>query len=203
MKKTYSYLALGDSYTIGEKVLPQDNFPNQVVKRLALAGIHCNPPRIIAKTGWTTDELAQAISTKRLRSRYDFVTLLIGVNNQYRGRSVANYIPEFEDLLQKAILYSGNNRERVFVIAIPDWSVTPFAKDRDQQMIAKEIDDYNAANQSIADLYQVPYVNITPGTRQAATDSSLLAADGLHPSAKEYTRWAEAIAACIRTLLQA
>ncbi len=201
LKKKYSYLALGDSYTIGEKVLPQDSFPHQVVKLLYPDGIRFDPPRIIAKTGWTTDELAQAISTKRLRSRYDFVTLLIGVNNQYRGRSIANYIPEFESLLQKAIGYSGGNCDHVLVVSIPDWSATPFAKDRDQAAITQEINDYNTANKSIAEKYNVQYIDITPGTRQAASDNSLLAEDGLHPSAKEYARWAEKVAIIIRKLI--
>src|SRR5207244_9009351 len=116
---------------------------------------------------------------------YDFVTLLIGVNNQYRGRTVENYKPEFEGLLKQAINFAGGKADHVFVLSIPDWGVTPFAKDRERDKIAKEIDEYNAANKEISSNYQVTYIDITTGTREAATDISLLAADGLHPSAKE------------------
>lgn len=124
---------------------------------------------------------------------FDFVTLLIGVNNQYRGRSVENYKPQFEELLRKAIRFAGNKADHVVVLSIPDWGVTPFANGRDKAQIATEIDAYNAANKQIAQQYQVHYIDITPWTREAANDNSLLAADGLHPSGKEYKRWAEKI----------
>ena len=196
--KIYYYLALGDSYTIGEKVLQADNFPNQVYAMMKNDTVDFQPPRIIAKTGWSTDELEAGIvaanNTDPLRSTYDFVSLLIGVNNQYRGRSVDNYKPEFEELLKKAIAYAGNKAERVVVLSIPDWGVTPFANGRDRAQIAREIDAYNATNKQIAEHYNVHYIDITPWTREAAADNSLLAADGLHPSAKEYKRWAERIA---------
>jgi lysophospholipase L1-like esterase len=153
------------------------------------------PARIIAKTGWTTDELETGIVTANiaepLRSSYDFVSLLIGVNNQYRGRSVDSYKPEFEALLQKAINYAGGKADHVVVLSIPDWGVTPFAAGRDRAQIAREIDAYNAANKQIAEQYNVHYINITPWTREAANDNTLLAGDGLHPSGKEYKRWAE------------
>jgi phospholipase/lecithinase/hemolysin len=185
--KKYYYLALGDSYTIGESVPPAENFPN----------------RIIAKTGWTTDELETGIvaanTAQPLRSSYDFVSLLIGVNNQYRGRSVDNYKPEFEALLLKAISYAGGKTDRVVVVSIPDWGVTPFANGRDRAQIAREIDAYNAANKEIALRLKTHYIDITPWTREAATDNSLLAADGLHPSGKEYKRWAEHIVTYFRS----
>jgi lysophospholipase L1-like esterase len=200
---TYHYLALGDSYTIGEMVQPQENFPNQVVKMMTNNSVELE--RIIAKTGWTTDELEAGIvasnSNKPLLSSYDFVSLLIGVNNQYRDRSVDNYKSEFEELLRKAISYAGNRADHVVVLSIPDWGVTPFANGRDREQIAKEIDAYNAANKQIALQYNVHYIDITPWTREAATDNSLLASDGLHPSGKEYKRWAEKIAAFFQSKL--
>jgi lysophospholipase L1-like esterase len=124
--------------------------------------------------------------------------LLIGVNNQYRGRTVENYKPEFENLLKQAIQFAGNKSNHVVVVSIPDWGATPFAAGRDRMQIAKAIDEYNAANKSIAEKYKVNYIDITPGTREALTDLSLVAGDGLHPSAKEYARWAEKIAAMIK-----
>jgi lysophospholipase L1-like esterase len=200
-KKAYSYLALGDSYTIGQNVLPSENFPNQTVQLLNRQNYNFRSPEILAKTGWTTDELQNNINTHTFTPPYDFVSLLIGVNNQYRGRSVENYIPEFESLLKQAIQFAGGNANRVIVVSIPDWGVTPFADGRDRAQIAKEIDDYNAANRYISESYKVHYVDITPGSREAATDLSLVAGDGLHPSAIEYTKWAQKIFAAIKQQL--
>jgi lysophospholipase L1-like esterase len=198
VSKKYTYLALGDSYTIGEKVPAIDNFPNQTVSLLQKDGVTITLAKIIATTGWTTDELEKAIATEQhngaILPAYDFVSLLIGVNNQYRGRSLENYRAEFEELLKKAIRFAGNHTSHVVVISIPDWGITPFAKDRNQQAIANEIDAYNAANKEIATRYQVSYIDITSWTREATRDPSLLAPDGLHPSAKEYHRWAIKIA---------
>ena len=199
-----SYLALGDSYTIGEAVPSSENFPNQAARMMKTDSAEVIT-RIIAQTGWTTDELEAGITASHaanpLLSSYDFVSLLIGVNNQYRGRSVENYKPEFEALLQKAIQFAGNRPERVVVLSIPDWGVTPFAQGRNRQQIAREIDAYNAANKSIAQQYQVYYLDITPGTRDAANDTTLLAGDGLHPSGKEYAKWARAVAETIKSEL--
>ncbi len=197
--KQYTLLALGDSYTIGEKVMASENFPNQTVAILREKNILFSPPVIVAKTGWTTDELQAGIKKARLKKRYDFVTLLIGVNNQYRGKKVVDYIPDFESLLKQAIQYAGNDTTHVIVLSIPDWSVTPFAADRDRSQIATAIDEYNAANKLIAEKYHVPYIYITAGSRKAAEDPSLLATDGLHPSGKEYAKWAEEVAAIIRS----
>ena len=201
----YYYLALGDSYTIGERVAPPDNFPSQLCAMMKNDTVDFQPARIIAKTGWTTDELEAGIiaadQQQPLRSSYDFVTLLIGVNNKYRGRTVDNYRPEFEELLKKAIRYAGNKTDHVAVLSIPDWGVTPFANGRDRAQIAAEIDAYNAANKQITQLYNVHYINITPWTREAANDLSLLATDGLHPSAKEYRRWAESLKQFFKTKL--
>lgn len=204
-KKTITYLAIGDSYTIGEQVLAKDNFPSQVYSLMKKEYPELAEPRIIAKTGWTTDELEDGIKAANkaepLQNSYDFVSLLIGVNNQYRGRSVENYKPEFEELLKKAIRFAGNNADHVVVVSIPDWGVTPFAEGRNRKQIAKEIDAYNAAAKEICNNYSVHYIDITPWTREAANDNSLLAADGLHPSGKEYERWAEKIAAFFKTKL--
>ena len=197
----YSYLALGDSYTIGESIPPNENFPNQTVQLLKKAGYDFNPPEIIAKTGWTTDELQAAANKHTFKPSYDFATLLIGVNNQYRDRTIEDYKPEFESLLKLAIQFAGGNANHVIVLSIPDWGVTPFASGRNSKQIAKEIDDYNAVNKMLSEKYKVQYIDITPGTREAANNPSLLAKDGLHPSAKEYGRWAEKIAALIKQQL--
>jgi lysophospholipase L1-like esterase len=197
-KKTYTYLALGDSYTIGEKVASEENFPSQVVQLLRHQKLDFAIPEIVAKTGWTTDELQAGIKNVSLKKKYDFVSLLIGVNNQYRGKTVADYILEFEVLLQKAISLAGDKAERVIVLSIPDWGVTPFAYGSNTKKIASEIDAFNKANKEIADKYHVHYVDITPGTRKAETDLSLLAEDELHPSAKEYKKWAVKVAEIIK-----
>lgn len=198
----FSYLALGDSYTIGESVPANDNFPNQTIQILRNSGYEFKAPEIIAKTGWTTDELQNKINEYQFNPPYDFVTLLIGVNNQYRGRSFGNYQPEFENLLKQAIRFAGNKADHVIVLSIPDWGVTPYAAGRDRDKIAKEIDEYNAANKSISQQYKVHYIDITPWTREAATDLSLLAPDDLHPSAKEYKRWAQQLADKIKAIIQ-
>ncbi len=198
MASTYSYLALGDSYTIGEGVPVYDNFPYQTVQLLRKAGFAFYAPEIVAKTGWTTDELQLAIAGNRFLPGYDIVSLLIGVNNQYRGRSIQEYTQQFEALLQQAIGFAGKKKEYVFVLSIPDWGVTPFAKDRNSAAIAHEIDSFNAVNKLFAEKYGVHYIDITPGTRLAATDLSLLAADQLHYSGKEHRRWAEKLSKSIQ-----
>lgn len=200
-KKAYTYLALGDSYTIGEKVKAAENFPNQAVALLREQQLDFKSPVIVAKTGWTTDELQASIKKTKLQQHYDFVTLLIGVNNQYRDRTVADYTPQFEDLLKRAIRYAHNNSSHIIVLSIPDWGATPFAEGRDRKQIAVQIDEYNAANKLIAEKYNVHYINITPGTREVVNNKELLADDGLHPSGKEYARWAKEIAAVIQAEL--
>lgn len=192
-EKTYTYLALGDSYTIGEKVAAEENFPSQTVRLLREKGRKLAAPRIVAKTGWTTGELQAELNKARLKKQYDLVTLLIGVNNQYRGLKVVDYIPEFEQLLKQAIKLAGNDTTHVVILSIPDWGVTPFAEGRNRKQIAAEIDAYNAANQLLAEKYNIHYINITPGTRKASSDPGLLAEDGLHPSGKAYAEWAAEI----------
>lgn len=189
-----NYLALGDSYTIGESVDPDQNFPNQTVSMLRLAGRSVENAEIIAKTGWTTFELSARLDADGPRlERYDFVSLLIGVNNQYRGLSAEDYAADFEQLLQRAIQYADGLADRVVVLSIPDWGVTPFAANRDRQRIALEIDQFNAINREIAERYEVQYINITPGTREASSRKELVADDGLHPSAVDYSRWASSV----------
>jgi len=197
-----TYLALGDSYTIGQSVAESERFPAQTVSLLKLDSINFNTPEYIATTGWTTGDLINRINTAPpLKSTYDFVTLLIGVNNQYQGRSQAEYATEFTVLLNTAIQYAGNRAKRVAVLSIPDWGVTPFAAGQDRALIARQIDSFNVINKQIALAKSVNYIDITPATRMAATDPSLIAGDGLHPSGKEYTVWAVLLAAVIKSNL--
>lgn len=199
MAQTYTYLALGDSYTIGESVPVYESFPYQIVQILRKSGHQFHAPEIVAKTGWTTDELSTAIAQTTLQPKYDFVTLLIGVNNQYRGRSAEEYAPQFESLLKKALSFASNNASHVIVLSIPDWGATPFAAGRDREKIAAEIDAFNKVNEDIAGKYKAYYVDITPSTRNP--NDTLLAQDKLHPSGKEYYRWAQEVAAIINKLL--
>lgn len=189
----YSYLALGDSYTIAEGVSLNKSFPYQVVQLLRKKEFNFNAPEIIAKTGWTTDELLDAINASTLLSKYDFVSLLIGVNNQYRGRDAIEYKEQFEEILKKAIELANGKKEHVVIISIPDYSVTPYAASMDVEKIFKEIEVLNAINKALSIQYKVQYVDITMSSRTAKSDSSLLAEDGLHPSEKQYAKWAEKI----------
>ena len=188
-----TYLALGDSYSIGELVVPKDNFPNQIVAGLRANGIEIGDPVIIATTGWTTDELMTSIMEHNLQDVFSFVTLLIGVNNQYRGRDIENYKVEFCDLLNRAIAYAGGKSQNVYVLSIPDWGATPFAEGRDRGTIAKEIDLFNETNKWFAENKGCNYVEITESTRANALDANYLAEDGLHPSGKEYAIWADRV----------
>jgi len=196
-QQALSYLALGDSYTIGESLPLKDNFPYQTVDLLKQKGIQISEPVIVAKTGWTTDELMAAIEMQQLKGQFNFVSLLIGVNNQYRGRDIENYQKEFEQLLQKAIAFAGGTTNHVFVLSIPDWGATPFAEGRDRLKIANEIDQFNSVNKKISERFKVNYIEITAGTREASKDPSLVAEDKLHPSKKEYARWAEKLSQAI------
>jgi lysophospholipase L1-like esterase len=191
-KKSFTYLALGDSYTIGQSVPEKENYPNQTITLLKKDGLE-GQVRIIATTGWTTEG--------SLLKTYDVVTLLIGVNNQYRDQEAAIYKPGFEELLKKAIMLADNNVNHVIVISIPDWGVTPFGVGRGSDMITKEINAYNDINKQLSQQYGVNYIDITPLTREAGTDASLLASDELHYSGKEYTLWAEKVAGIIKIVL--
>jgi len=187
-----SYLALGDSYTIGEAVPQDQSFPYQLAATANLQALKIGKPTIVATTGWTTNELQAAIKSTSLQPKYDIVTLLIGVNNQYRGYSIDTYRTEFKDLLQTAINYAGGNAAHVFVVSIPDWGATPFGKQSGRNVadIAKEIDAFNAVNREETIKRSVSYTDITLASRNAATDVTLVAGDGLHPSGKMYQDWA-------------
>jgi len=180
------YLALGDSYTIGESVPGQERFPNQLGRALGIG-----EPSIIAKTGWTTEELNSAIDAANVQGTYDLVTLLIGVNNQYRGRSADEYRTQFGALLQRAIGFAGGDAKRVVVVSIPDWGVTPFAEGRDRAKIAYEIDRFNAIAREQVMRAGARWVDVTPISRR--NDPALIADDKLHPSAKMYAEWVKAI----------
>lgn len=190
-----SFLALGDSYTIGESVSETLRWPVQLQAMLIDSlDIKLKDPRIIARTGWTTDELQQAINDADIKGQtFDLVGLLIGVNNQYRGYNVDQYRVEFLNLLDQAIGFSGGDTTRVFVISIPDYGVTPFAQNRDKEKIAKEIDLYNTIAKEFAEKRGVTYFDITPISREAVEDPTLIAGDGLHPSGKMYAEWVKLI----------
>ena len=202
--KSYTYLALGDSYTIGESVSADGSFPFQLIAELKTDTSVVETPKIIAKTGWTTDELITAIKSATLQPKYDFVTLLIGVNNQYRSFDTDVYRKEFKELLQTAIKYAGDKPENVFVLSIPDWGVTQFAKTSGRQVsqIAKEIDFYNAINKEETTKTKAVYLDITPISREAANNLNLIANDGLHPSALMYNRWVSSLAPLVRIKLK-
>lgn len=185
------YLALGDSYTIGEGVAEALRWPVQLVQRLNQQGFALQAPTIVARTGWTTAELGAAMDHAQLAPPYDLVSLLIGVNNQYRRRSLDEYRGQFVALLLRAIDLAGGEAGRVLVLSIPDWGATPFAKGQDRAAIGSAIDDFNRANAEETQRLGAHYVDVTPESRQAANDPGLIARDGLHPSGKMYAEWAQ------------
>ena len=193
------YLALGDSYTIGESVAEDERWPTQLAALITSSPQFAKPiggtergmeVTIIARTGWTTDELWQSIQAAKPEPPYDLVSLLIGVNNQYRGYDINEYREQFILLLNKSIEYAGGDPNRVIVLSIPDWGVTPFAASRDRGQIGKEINAFNLVNRAESEKAGVHYVDVTPGSREATDDISLVASDGLHPSGKMYSEWA-------------
>jgi lysophospholipase L1-like esterase len=190
-KQPIRYLALGDSYTIGEAVTDNQRFPVQLTESLRANGLSMNDPLVIARTGWTTDELDAGINDANLQGMFDLVTLLIGVNNQYRGRDLEEYRVQFRGLLQRAVSFADGEAGRVIVVSIPDWGVTPFASDRDRAQIAAELDAFNTVNRQEATKAGARYADITPISRRAVEDVSLVAEDGLHPSGKMYGLWVE------------
>lgn len=200
--KTNRYLALGDSYTIGESVSAADRFPVRLTAELRKAGYQMDDVEIIAQTGWTTGELMSGIGNVRPTGPYDLVTLLIGVNNQYRGLDTAQYRDEFRQLLQQAIGFTGGIDDRVIVLSIPDYSVTPFAANRDTAKIAREIDAFNGINLAETRKTGAYYFDITGISRDAKRDPALLAEDGLHPSGKMYARWVEVMLPAAKNILE-
>ncbi len=201
-KDTLSFLALGDSYTIGESVEPRERWPVLLAERLRGEGLVVRDPVIVARTGWTTDELAQGIEEADIRGTFDLVTLLIGVNNQYRGRPVEEYRTQFRALLSSSLAFAGGEAERVVVLSIPDWGVTPFAEggDRSPDRIGREIDEFNEAARNECETEGVPFVDITPVSREAVRNHGLLAEDGLHPSGAMYGRWVEMVLPVVREI---
>lgn len=183
------YLALGDSYTIGESVPENERWPKQLAGLLQADDVSTEVT-IIARTGWTTDELWKGIQATELNPPYDLVSLLIGVNNQYRGLDIDKYREEFIFLLNKAIEYADGDAKRVIALSIPDWGVTPFAMSRDSKKIATEINLFNSVNREETEKAGAHYVDVTPSSRKAITDGALIAADGLHPSGQMYAEWA-------------
>ena len=185
------YLALGDSYTIGEGVDPAGRWPMQLAAALRDIGVAVDAPRIIATTGWTTDELEAGIDAAAPQGTFAFVSLLIGVNDQYRGRSVDAYRPRFTALLQRALAFAGDRAARVLVLSIPDWGVTPYAvaSGRDRVQIGQELDAYNTAAAAVCAEHDVAFVDITDLSRQWGGETVMLADDGLHPSAAMYALW--------------
>lgn len=196
-QSNYTYLALGDSYTIGEDEVFDRIFPKILCDYLAktkMANHSAVAQKIIAKTGWTTRDLITAMNQQLPEdTQYDLVTLLIGVNNQYQGKPIPQYEEEFESLIKRAIKLAKNKSQNVIVVSIPDYGVTPFASQKNPEKIKNEINQYNAINESFAKKYNTKYVNITPESRFAATDMSLLAKDKLHPSGKMYQQWVDKI----------
>lgn len=200
-KEGKRFLSLGDSYTIGEAVSESERFPYLIFSRLLADGFNVKEPVIIAKTGWTTDELEEAINKADLKEKFDMVTLLIGVNNQYRGRSSENYREEFRKLLVKAMEFTGGKPERVLVISIPDWGVTPFAEGKDRDKISQEIDLLNSINQEETEKVGALYAYITDLSRLASEDTGLIASDGLHPSGKMYLKWVDSFYPLIKKII--
>lgn len=187
-----TFLALGDSYTIGESVEEDFRWPNILRDSLVQMGIEMDPPEIIARTGWRTDELSAAAKSADLSTSYSLVSLLIGVNNQYQRKSPESYAPEFRELLKYAISKAENDTNRVIVLSIPDYGYTPFGS-RNKEQISKEIDEYNRINREISNSLGVPYYDITEISREGLNDPSLVASDNLHPSGLQYVRWVSKI----------
>jgi lysophospholipase L1-like esterase len=194
-----TFLALGDSYTIGDGVDAADRWPIQLAGLLRGAGTDIADPFIVAQTGWTTDELADAIDAAKLTGSWDLVSLAIGVNNQYRGRPVEEYRAGFRDLLATAIRFAGRKASRVIVLSIPDWGVMPYGEGADRPRVAGEIDAYNAAAKSETERTGAAWIDVTPTSRAMKDDGA--APDGLHPSGRQYAAWAALALAPARAAL--
>lgn len=196
-----TFLALGDSYTIGEGVDADERWPAQLARRLGALGVSVAEPLVVARTGWTTDELSAAMDAATLAPPYDLVTLLIGVNNQYRGRALENYRDEFALLLARACGLARTGARGVVVVSIPDWGVTRFARDRDARPIGADIDAFNAAARAVATAGGVAFVDVTAASRDAGDAQAMLVGDGLHPSAAQYALWTDEILPAARRAL--
>ncbi|AKD58789.1 SGNH/GDSL hydrolase family protein [Spirosoma radiotolerans] len=201
-KSEYTFLSLGDSYTIGERVSETDRWSVQLAGLLRKDNVDVGNPDIIARTGWTTAELQEAIKASGNQKTYNLVSLLIGVNNQYRGQSQDQYRTEFRELLQTATKFAAGKTNRVFVLSIPDWGVSPFAAGGDKARVSREIDQFNAIAQDECQKAGIVYVDITPLSRSAAGDDSQFASDGLHYSGKQMKQWAEKALPVAKELLK-
>ena len=197
-----SFLALGDSYTIGEGVAEDARWPAQLAAALRHAGVPLADPRVVARTGWTTDELSAAMDAAEPLGQWDFVSLLIGVNDQYRGRPVEEYAREFAALLARAVGLARGRADRVLVLSIPDWGVTPFADGRDRARIAQELDACNASARATCALHGAAFVDVTGFSRALGGAPAMLAADGLHPSPAMHAEWAALALPVARGLLR-
>lgn len=195
------FLALGDSYTIGEGVSEDERWPNQLVARLRNDGLAITDLRIIARTAWTADELADAIAAEDPQGPFDLVTLMVGVNDQYRSRPVHDFAPEYAKLLDRARALAGGRASRTIAISIPDWGATPYAAGRDRGLIAREIEAYNTRARELAARAGVHWVDVTPASRAVLDDPSLVTADGLHPAGGMYARWTGILAPVAREAL--
>ena len=187
----HAFLALGDSYTIGEAVPEAARWPVQLAARLREHGVTIDAPRIIATTGWTTDELSAAMDDSTFAPSYALVTLMIGVNNQYRGRDMHEYREQFDALLVRAIHLAGNDATRVIVLSIPDWGATPYGhgSGRNLAQVSMQIDAFNSVAQSATKTRGAAWVDVTPVSREVTHHPEFAAHDGLHPSAAMYARW--------------
>jgi lysophospholipase L1-like esterase len=199
---TYSFLSLGDSYTIGESVPETDRWSVQLSGLLRKEGLNIGNPDIIARTGWTTAELQDAIKATGNQKTYNLVSLLIGVNNQYRGQSQERYRTEFRELLQTAVRFAGGKANHVFILSIPDWGSSPFAEGQNRPSIAQAIDQFNVIASEECRKAGIPFVDITPLTRSAAGDATQFASDGLHYSGKQMQLWAQKALPVAKELLK-
>jgi len=199
---TIRYLALGDSYTIGESVAVNQRWPVQLASALEGNSDGMVEVEIIARTGWTTGQLGSAILSQQPQGLYDMVSLLIGVNNQFQRLDSTEYRHEFRDLLQQSVAFAGGNPDHVIVVSIPDYGVTPFASKMDTARIAAEIDGYNLINFQETQLQGARYVDVTPVSRLAKLDLSLLAPDSLHPGGKMYKQWVNLILPEARAIIE-
>lgn len=198
----YSFLSLGDSYTIGERVPETDRWSVQLASLLRKDGVDITDPDIIARTGWTTAELQDAIKSRGNQKTYSLVSLLIGVNNQYREQSQDRYRMEFRELLATATKFAGGNARHVFVLSIPDWGASPFAAGRNKATTAQEIDQFNAIASDECQKAGITFIDITPLSRSAAGDDSQFASDGLHYSGKQMRGWAEKALPVVKALMK-
>src|SRR6185503_15442140 len=197
-----TYLALGDSYTVGEAEPQAQSYPYQLIDSLNSKGINVSRPNVIATPGWTTQDLINAIATSGINGKkFDFVTLLIGVNDQYQHLSIDSYKQNFTTVLNEAIQFAGGDTSKVFVISIPDWGVTPFANGQDS-VIYPEIMNFNAVNLSISKAAGVHYIDVTPVSRTALGDATMIAPDGLHFSGKMYAEWVKLLEPVVASTLK-